>query len=132
MYHARITFWTAGIRPDYIQVWKNLPPLPRFEHEFKVLFDLSQIKPDRNQVVIFHASAPFSPRDVREAVGESGFCILCAENFSCFLEEELAVMDDFWRGDDPVELAGIRFEKLQKRMKNDKVHDYGHQTGMLR
>ncbi len=120
MYHSKITFWTAGIRPDYIQEWKKFSPLPRFEHEFKVLLDFSQINSNRNQVVIFHASSSFSPLEVRKAVGESGTCILCAEDFSCFTEEELSAMDDFWRGDEPLFLAKIHFEKLQKKLKDDK------------
>jgi len=120
MYHSKVTFWTAGIRPDYIQAWKKLSPLPRFEHEFRVLLDLSQIPSSGTQVIIFHASAPFSPKDIRASAGENGICILCGENYSCFLEEELSQMDDFWRGDDPPELAVIRFEKLQKRLKAEK------------
>ncbi len=120
MYHSKITFWTAGIRPDYIQEWKKLEPLTRFEHDFQVLYELSQLKAPGKQVVIFHASSPFSPKDVRTAVGDSGVCILCGENFSCFVEEELHALDDFWRGDDPVELARIRFEKLQQRLKAEK------------
>lgn len=120
MYHSRITFWTAGIRRDYVQEWKKLEPLERFEHEFWELSDLSQLKTGKKQVVIFHVSSPFSPKAVREAAGESSICVLCGEEFSCFSEEELSVMDDFWRGDDPVELARIRFGKLQRRLKADK------------
>lgn len=120
MYHSRLVFWTAAIRPDCIREWQKLAPLWRFEHEFRVLSDLSQISPSRNQIVIFHASSHFRPQEVRKAVGESGTCILCAEDFSCFSEEELSAVDDFWRGDEPAGLARLRFEKLQKKLKADK------------
>ncbi len=53
MYHSRITFWIAGIRRDYVQEWKKLEPLERFEHEIRELSDLSQLKTGKKQVVIF-------------------------------------------------------------------------------
>ena len=53
MYHSKITFWTAGIRQDYVQEWKKLKPLERFEHEFRERFDWQQLKIGKKQVVIF-------------------------------------------------------------------------------
>ena len=49
MYHSKITIWTAGIRQDYVQEWKKLEPLERFEHEFRELSDLSQLKTGKSR-----------------------------------------------------------------------------------
>ena len=120
MYHVQLHFWLRGIDEEIVRLWKEMEPLPRFEHVFHPFSKSMRIPRGRNQVVILDDSATLQMSLLRQDIGPEGKIIVLSNTPEAFLEKDGPYIDDVWPLTKLRDVAAFKFRRLLEQLKREK------------
>ncbi|WP_228724733.1 hypothetical protein [Campylobacter massiliensis] len=113
MYRVKLHICLTQDIKNKLEQYRNIPPRPRFEHEFKILqsaHDIPSPIPDEHQyLIIASENCGLNLSELKNRIGENGFLAIYARDSDKITGEQKDAADEIWL--ESANLDDFYFEK---------------------